>query len=124
MSHPSPVLNRVVVAPSGFKESLSARAAADAIAAGVRRVLPDAEIDRIPLVDGGEGTAVALASATGGRLVALAATGPVGDRVGTHFALLGTGDTAVVEMAAVAGLSLVPALCATPAPPPRTASAS
>ncbi|MEV4043671.1 glycerate kinase, partial [Streptomyces sp. NPDC049744] len=64
MSSPSCVLNRVVVAPSGFKESLSAQAAADAIAAGVRRVLPDAEIDRIPLVDGGEGTAVALASAT------------------------------------------------------------
>ncbi|WP_442727405.1 glycerate kinase family protein [Streptomyces pseudogriseolus] len=102
------MLNRVVVAPSGFKESLSAPAAADAIAAGVRRVLPDAEIDRVPLVDGGEGTAVALARATGGRLVALAATGPVGEPVGTHFALLGGQDTAVVEMAAVAGLSLVP----------------
>lgn len=105
------MLSRVVVAPSGFKESLSAQAAADAIAAGVRRVLPDAEIDRIPLVDGGEGTASALAEATGGRLVALAATGPVGEPVGTHFALLGPlgpGDTAVVEMAAVAGLSLVP----------------
>lgn len=102
------MLDRVVVAPSGFKESLSAQAAADAIAAGVRRVLPDAEIDRIPLVDGGEGTAAALASATGGRLVALAATGPVGEPVGTHFAVLGPKDTAVVEMAAVAGLSLVP----------------
>ncbi|MEG3626286.1 glycerate kinase [Streptomyces poriticola] len=102
------MLNRVVVAPSGFKESLSAQAAADAIAAGVRRVLPVAEIDRVPLVDGGEGTAVALAAATGGRLVALAATGPVGERVGTHFALLGSRDTAVVEMAAVAGLALVP----------------
>ncbi|MEU5463468.1 glycerate kinase [Streptomyces althioticus] len=103
------MLKRVVVAPSGFKESLSAPAAADAIAAGVRRVLPDAEIDRVPLVDGGEGTAAALARATGGRLVALAATGPVGEPVGTHFALLGgQEDTAVVEMAAVAGLSLVP----------------
>ncbi|MFD5712011.1 glycerate kinase [Streptomyces pharetrae] len=103
------MLSRVVVAPSGFKESLSAQAAADAIADGVRRVLPDAEIDRVPLVDGGEGTAVALAAATGGRLVALPATGPVGDRLGTHFALLGpAGDTALVEMAAVAGLSLVP----------------
>jgi glycerate kinase len=102
------MLSRVVVAPSGFKESLSAQAAADAIADGVRRVLPDAEIDRIPLVDGGEGTAVALAAATGGRLVALPATGPVGDRLGTHFALLGGGDTALVEMAAVAGLCLVP----------------
>jgi glycerate kinase len=102
------MLTRVVVAPSGFKESLSAPAAADAIAAGVRRVLPDVEIDRIPLVDGGEGTASALAAATGGRLVALPATGPVGEPIGTHFALLGAGDTAIVEMAAVAGLSLVP----------------
>lgn len=102
------MLTRVVVAPSGFKESLSAQAVADAIAGGVRRVLPDAVLDLIPLVDGGEGTATALAAATGGRLVALPATGPVGERVGTHFALLGSRDTAVVEMAAVAGLSLVP----------------
>ncbi|WP_298552593.1 glycerate kinase [Streptomyces luteogriseus] len=102
------MLNRVVVAPSGFKESLSAEAAADAIAAGVRRVLPRAEIDLVPLVDGGEGTALALAAATGGRIVTVPATGPVGETVATHFALLGGGDTAVVEMAAVAGLSLVP----------------
>jgi glycerate kinase len=102
------MLTRFAVAPSGFKESLSAQAAADAIAAGVRRVVPDAEIDLIPLVDGGEGTAAALAASTGGRLVALPATGPVGEPVGTHFALLGSRDTAVVEMAAVAGLSLVP----------------
>ncbi|MFF5312515.1 glycerate kinase [Streptomyces massasporeus] len=102
------MLNRVAVAPSGFKESLSAEAAADAIAAGVRRVLPGAEIDLVPLVDGGEGTAVALAAATGGRIVTTAATGPVGETVAAHFALLGGGDTAVVEMAAVAGLSLVP----------------
>ncbi|MFI0267580.1 glycerate kinase [Streptomyces luteogriseus] len=102
------MLNRVVVAPGGFKESLSAEAAADAIAAGVRRVLPGAEIDLIPLVDGGEGTALALAAATGGRIVTVPATGPVGQTVATHFALLGGGETAVVEMAAVAGLSLVP----------------
>ncbi|MFE8987155.1 glycerate kinase [Streptomyces collinus] len=102
------MLNRVVVAPSGFKESLSAEAAADAIAAGVRRVLPGAYIDLVPLVDGGEGTALALAAATGGRIVTTAATGPVGETIAAHFALLGGGDTAVVEMAAVAGLSLVP----------------
>ncbi|MEV0120253.1 glycerate kinase [Streptomyces sp. NPDC050703] len=101
------MLNRFAIAPSGFKESLSAGAAAEAIAAGVRRVVPHAETDLIPLVDGGEGTARALASADGGRLVALPATGPVGQRIGTHFALLGDG-TAVVEMAAVAGLALVP----------------
>ncbi|MCM2392477.1 glycerate kinase family protein [Streptomyces albipurpureus] len=103
------MLTRFAIAPSGFKESLSAQSAAAAIAAGVRRVVPDAEIDLIPLVDGGEGTAEALASSSGGRLVRLSATGPTGERIGTHFALLGDGDgTAVVEMAAVAGLSLVP----------------
>ncbi|MYY09023.1 glycerate kinase [Streptomyces sp. SID4919] len=103
------MLTRFAVAPSGFKESLSAQSAAEAIAEGVRRVVPEAEIDLIPLVDGGEGTALALATASGGHLKRLRATGPTGERIGTHFALLGdTGGTAVVEMAAVAGLSLVP----------------
>ncbi|MFD9906810.1 glycerate kinase [Streptomyces sp. NPDC059063] len=101
-------LTQVAIAPSGFKESLSAQAAAEAIAVGVRRVVPDAVVDLIPLVDGGEGTAKALATTPGGRLVALPATGPVGERIGTHFALLDSGRTAVVEMAAAAGLGLVP----------------
>ncbi|WP_049569826.1 glycerate kinase [Streptomyces sp. SBT349] len=97
---------RFAVAPSGLKESLSASAAAEAIAEGLLRVAPGAEIDLLPLVDGGEGTAEALAAAAGGRLVPCSATGPVGASVPTHFALLD--GTAVVEMAAVAGLSLVP----------------
>ncbi|MET4927072.1 glycerate kinase [Streptomyces sp. PSRA5] len=104
---------RIVIAPSGFKESLSAAQVAESIAEGVLRVIPDADIDLIPLVDGGEGTAEALALAGGGRLVPCTATGPVGLPVSTHFALLGEDGpgplTAVVEMAAVAGLSLVPA---------------
>ncbi|MEU5038444.1 glycerate kinase [Streptomyces rubiginosohelvolus] len=105
--------HRIAIAPSGFKESLSAARVAEAIATGVRRVIPDADLDLIPLVDGGEGTAEALALAGGGRLVPRTATGPVGDPVASHFALLGGGTTpgpltAVVEMAAVAGLALVP----------------
>lgn len=102
--------HRIAIAPSGFKESLSAARVAEAIAVGVRRVVPDADLDLIPLVDGGEGTAEALALAGGGRLVACTATGPVGDPVPSHFALLGGPGplTAVVEMAAVAGLALVP----------------
>ncbi|MET8841161.1 glycerate kinase [Streptomyces rubiginosohelvolus] len=105
--------HRIAIAPSGFKESLSAARVAEAIATGVRRVIPDADLDLIPLVDGGEGTAEALALAGGGRLVPCRATGPVGEPVTSHFALLGGGTTpgpltAVVEMAAVAGLALVP----------------
>ncbi|RZQ60548.1 glycerate kinase [Amycolatopsis suaedae] len=101
---------RFVIAPSGFKESLAAEDVAAAMAAGVRRVVPGAIVDTVPLVDGGEGSARTLAEATGGRLVPVVVTGPVGERVPSHFAVLG-GDgprTAVVEMAAAAGLRLVP----------------
>jgi glycerate 2-kinase len=104
---PASPLRRFVVAPSGFKESLNAPDVARAIGEGVRRVYPHASVDRIPLVDGGEGTAAALASATGGRLVPTTVTGPVGRPVDAHFAVLGD-RTAVVEMAAAAGLRLVP----------------
>ncbi|WP_404289848.1 glycerate kinase [Glutamicibacter arilaitensis] len=101
---------RILVAPSGFKESLDASAVAAAIGAGVRRALPGAVVKTVPIADGGEGTAETLAHATGGHLVPAVVTGPVGQKVGSHYAMLGgeaTG-TAVVEMAAAAGLRLVP----------------
>ncbi|SFS84421.1 glycerate kinase [Saccharopolyspora flava] len=98
---------RIVVAPSGFKECLDAEQVADAIQAGIRRVIPGSVVDTVPLIDGGEGSAKLLARATGGALVPVTATGPVGEPVDAHFALLDE-DTAFVEMAAAAGLSLVP----------------
>ncbi|MDI2032682.1 glycerate kinase [Saccharopolyspora sp. TS4A08] len=98
---------RIVVAPSGFKECLDAEQVADAIQAGIRRVIPGGVVDTVPLIDGGEGSAKLMARATGGALVPVTATGPVGDPVEAHFALLDD-DTAFVEMAAAAGLSLVP----------------
>ncbi len=102
---------RVLIAPSGFKESLSAEEVAAAIADGVRRALPGAVVDTVPVVDGGEDSARTLAAATGGRLVGRRVTGPVGRPVDAQLALLG-GDaegTAVVEMAEAAGLRRVPA---------------
>ncbi len=107
---PITIPHRVLIAPSGFKESLGAAELAQAIAAGTRRALPGAVIDAVPIVDGGEGSAADLAQATGGRLVRRPVTGPVGDVVESHFAMLGGSleGTAVVEMAAAAGLRLVP----------------
>lgn len=101
---------RVLVAPSGFKESLSAPEVAEAIAVGVRRVIPGVHVLQVPIADGGEGTARTLAEATGGRLLPVEVTGPTGQPVAAHIALLGGAaqGTAVVEMAAAAGLSLVP----------------
>ncbi|MBG6216154.1 glycerate kinase [Arthrobacter sp. CAN_A6] len=104
------VPQRILIAPSGFKESLDAETVARAIAAGVRRVLPGVQITAIPIADGGEGTAATLAAATGGVLVPVNVTGPVGDPVESHYARLGgtSSDSAVIEMAAAAGLRLVP----------------
>ena len=61
------VPHRVLIAPSGFKESLSAEEVAEAIAGGIRRVLPGAHLDVVPLVDGGEGTAATMAAARKGQ---------------------------------------------------------
>lgn len=100
----------ILVAPAGFKESLDACAVARAISAGVRRAIPGAHVKALPMPDGGEGTAEMLAEATGGRLVRKTVTGPVGKPVESHYALLGgkARGVAVVEMAAAAGLRLVP----------------
>lgn len=101
---------RVLVAPSGYKECLEADRVAEAIAKGVLRALPDARVTRLPLVDGGEGFAQAMAAATGGETRSLRVTGPVGQPVEACLGWLGGTETrtAVVEMAQAAGLRLVP----------------
>ena len=101
---------RVLVAPSGFKESLEAEEVAECIEEGVLRVVPGAEVLKAPMVDGGEGFTKTLVSVTGGTLHQVTVMGPVGEPVEAHFGFLG-GDgprTAVLEMAAAAGLRLVP----------------
>ena len=99
---------RVVVAPDKFKGTLSAAQAAEAIAEGWRRADPRAEIDRVPVADGGEGTLDALVSALGGRIERVRVTGPLGDPVVAPYGMVDGGRVAVVEMARASGISLVP----------------
>ncbi|MBL8153856.1 MAG: glycerate kinase [Anaerolineae bacterium] len=101
---------KVVIAPSGFKESLDAEEAAHCIADGVMRVLPDAIITKVPLMDGGEGFTKALVKLTGGTMHPVVVTGPVGQSVRAFVGILGGTEqrTAIIEMAAAAGLRLVP----------------
>jgi glycerate 2-kinase len=99
---------RIVIAPQSLKGSLTAAEAGQAIASGVRAVFPEAGIDIVPVADGGEGTVQALVDATGGTIVPQTVTGPLGTPVEAFFGLLGDGSTAAIEMAAAAGLPLVP----------------
>jgi len=101
---------KIVLAPDSFKGSLPAPRAARALAAGLARVWPDAEYVLLPVADGGEGTATALADATGGRLFSQDVTGALpGTRVSACWAHLGKAapETAVVEMAQAVGLASV-----------------
>jgi len=99
---------RIVVAPQALKGSLTAAEVGLAIASGVQRVYPQAEIVIIPVADGGEGTVQTLVDATGGEIVQQTVTGPLGTPVPAFFGLLGDGETAAIEMASCAGLPLVP----------------
>jgi len=99
---------KVVVAMNSFKGSLTAVEATAAVARGLRRVWPAAHILQVPLADGGEGAVAALVAATGGRTHELEVTGPLGEPVWARYGILGDGRTAVIEMAAAAGLPLVP----------------
>jgi glycerate kinase len=100
----------IVVAPQSLKGSLDAPEVGEAIAVGIRRVWPDANIRVVPVADGGEGTVRALVAATGGTLRHARVTGPLGEPVDAEYGMLGGGraGTAVIEMAAASGLPLVP----------------
>lgn len=98
---------KIVIAPDSFKESLTALEAAQAIHQGFKRIFPQASYELVPMADGGEGTVQALIDATGGRRIEKEVCGPLGDPVSGFFGLLGDGRTAVIEMAAAAGLERI-----------------
>jgi glycerate kinase len=97
---------KVVIAPDSFKGSLSAQDVAAAMAEGVRRACPDAEVDLIPIADGGEGTVDCLLAAVGGQKVWVQVADPLGRPIDAFYGVLPDG-TAVLEVAATVGLGLV-----------------
>lgn len=95
---------RIVVAPDSFKGSLTSADAGALIAGALARAGHDAVV--VPVADGGEGTVDAFLRAAGGERRTTRVAGPYGAPVGADWAML-PGGTAVVELAAAAGLPLV-----------------
>lgn len=98
---------RVLLAIDSFKGSISSAQAEEAVAEGVRRVWPDAELNALPLADGGEGTLDAIA-VRGGELSTCEVAGPLGDRVSARMLVDGEHESAVIEMAEAAGIGYSP----------------
>ncbi len=98
---------KAVVAIDSLKGSLSSLEAGSAISEGIYKVYPDAEIIVRPLADGGEGTVEALALGMNGRLEKVKVTGPLGKPVEAVYGIIDESRTAIVEMSAAAGITLV-----------------
>ncbi len=99
---------KVVVAIDSLKGSLSSMEAGLAIKEGVLAAQPDAEVIVKPLADGGEGTTDALIEGMNGERIDLTVTGPMHTPVDAYYGYLRETNTAVMEMASAAGITLVP----------------
>src|SRR5690625_2915480 len=97
---------KIVIAPDSFKESMTAYEAAQAMEKGVKKIFPQAETEKIPIADGGEGTVQALLDFIGGKKITLEVTGPLGHPIPSYYAIL-QDDIAVIEVAAACGLDMV-----------------
>jgi glycerate 2-kinase len=99
---------RILVAPNALKESLSAMEAVEAISQGLLRALPKAQIFKIPIADGGDGTLEAVVAGTRGKICRARVLDPLGRRIVADYGITGDGKTAIIEMSRASGLALVP----------------
>ncbi len=98
---------KVVLAIDSFKGSLTSIEAAEAASRGILTAIPCAEISVCPIADGGEGTTEAIIAATGGVMRNCEANDPLGRKVTARYGYIPSSGTAVMEMSAAAGITLV-----------------
>ncbi len=99
-------MEKILLVPDSFKGTLSSRQVCQVMAGQLRRFFPQAQVKSIPVADGGEGSVEAFLAAAGGERRTRTVTGPFGEPVEAFYGILGDGCTAVIEMAACAGLPL------------------
>lgn len=102
-------MKKVVVASDSFKGCLSSAQVADAVEKGIHEVYPECEVVKLGVADGGEGTLDVFRMTYGGTEITMTVEGPLVDQVEATYLILPDGETAVIEMASVCGLTLVPA---------------
>jgi glycerate 2-kinase len=99
---------KIVLAPDSFKESMTASQPVAAMREGVHAVLPDAEYVGVPMADGGEGTVDAVVDALYGHHVEVEVADALGQTVTARYGYVPLRQLAAIEMAAAAGLQLIP----------------
>src|SRR5436190_21496637 len=99
---------KILIAPDKFKGALNAPDVAQNIAKGLRDALSDVEIEIVPMADGGEGTAEAIAQARGGSWLECNAHDPLGREIDVRYAWIESGRIAVMEMSEASGMRRLP----------------
>ncbi|MDP2269012.1 MAG: glycerate kinase, partial [Deltaproteobacteria bacterium] len=97
---------KVLIATDSFKGSLKSLEAADLIEKGIRRVYSTAQVEKIAIADGGEGTVEAMVASLKGEYCYAEVSDPIGNKVRARYGII-NGDTAIIEMAEASGLYLV-----------------
>lgn len=100
-------IKRVTIAVDSFKGSLSSLEVADAFEQGFRHVCPDCEVRKVAIADGGEGTVEALVETLGGEYIDAEVCDPLHRPIKARYGIVDGGKTAVIEMSAASGLSLL-----------------
>lgn len=98
---------KVVIAIDSFKGSLTSIEAGKAAAEGIKKACPDAATVIRPVADGGEGTVEALVFGMGGTMQKAEVTGPLGEKIKSEYGIIEDTKTAIIEMSAAAGITLV-----------------
>lgn len=99
---------KIIAAPNAFKGSLTATEAAIAMEAGIRKILPEAEVVQVPVADGGDGLVDVAVEALNGEMRSLEIVGPRNSPLEASFCYVKSMDLVTVEMALASGLALLP----------------
>ena len=100
-------MKKIIIAPDSFKGSLSAVEVADAIEEGIKKVIPDCEIVKTPIADGGEGIMNTLVSALGGKKTKIIVHDPLMRPIEVEYGLVEDSKTAIIDMAIANGLTVL-----------------
>ncbi len=98
---------KIILVPDSFKGTLSSTEVSEVMKDAIIKIIPDAEVKAIPVADGGEGTVDAFLAAVGGEKITLSVSGPYNEKCESFYGIIREGKTAVIEMAAAAGLPMV-----------------
>ena len=100
-------MKKAVLIPDSFKGTVSSARVCELMAERIEKIFPGCTVVSTPVADGGEGSVDAFLTAVGGEKVVREATGPWFEKCESYYGLIDNGATAVLEMAAAAGLPMV-----------------